>query len=1356
MTRIAVYLYAVMIGLICVHPLRAGASSQPMGYNVTTSTYTEITGGTVRASGSAIEGYSDAISLPFSFNWVGTAYSEVMIHGDGYVSFGDGGDMPSALPAGGALISAWYNSLSGTSNGEIRTQTLGDSPNRVFVIQWKGATRAPQGSSNDVYNFQIRLRETDGRAEIVYGTMTITAAVGAFIGARSSSGESLCLTANYHHSTWTAPSSTMNDESVALQGWGPPSGTTYIVGAATSADAAVISLSSPTTKFNANTTQTIRVIVRNHGVNPMDSVEIHWRLNGVTRTTVRYFASPRIEPGETFEVTLGTATFNAGSFNTLEAWTRYPNGVNDQYPGNDMLVAYMAPRASGTLNIALAPNPNIFPSFRDCIRYLVTAGISGNVTVNVFSGNYNEQILVHPVNNSLAGGTVTFKNAANNAPTITWSPSKYPSGLYGLYESDYSQVTLLEGASAVFNGLRFTLANGLDHGGHFYGYNLGPVTIQNCRFTGPNNYLTMAEPTYAINLSGGAFEVSDNTISNMPMGIYLNGNSGNQDKISGNTITNCYEAGIFTYSNNVQIHKNTITGASGASIFYGIGVSGAGSVTANTITGNVSAQATSFGLGIEAVSVYGGSSTPHGLLIANNMILVGASGTSLGLVCQSDAQTATTSVLHNTVNIVGTSGTNGTAAYLLGITPMQIVNNIFHNYGTGNDGGYATFIEDYSSEGFISSMDFNNHMTTGTLVGYYAGDITRNTSGHPLTNWRTATGRDQNSSSVAVVFMGETDLHLKEIQSQLFGSSSTISTVSVDIDDENRLKPYMGADELKPRVVILESPQSRYACLGESVTLICVASVTPGATVVYQWYKDGVKLNGQTSNSLTIGSIGYPASGVYTCRVEATDGTSTTIVETEAASILVVRPTSMVLHPESQPVGIGGSVTLEVEAEAIGAPSDFVPKYQWKKRVWNSSISAYVDTNVVDNGRITGSKSNRLVINPIIAADTMDMYVCEVVGYCGTVVSRPARLFIPMIAASTSTPIACEGGPVNIECNVIPESVPGSTVSYRWYKGLTPLTDKPGVTGSGTKALRITNATPADAGTYTCVVTYDAIDVTLTSNPVDVEFGTQPVVTTQPLGDTLCEGQTLTLGASATGGGLRYQWRKGTTTIPGATGAQYTIDAVTPASSGSYTLVITNDCGSVTTEIAEILVIETARVTEHPRDVARYDGDSFSMSVTATGTPELTYQWYRNDTAIAGADQSTYTVDSATAEDHGTYYCIVTNHCGSDTSFTARASITVGVSGDVVLNGYKFGTAIPNPAEAAVRCEYTIPSYGVVRFTLTNAIGQEVAVLMNEALDAGTYLLQFNASELQLSPGVYNITMTAGNVVAVQQVVIVR
>src|SRR5271168_443992 len=71
-------------------------------------------------------------------------------------------------------------------------------------------------------------------------------------------------------------------------------------------------------------------------------------------------------------------------------------------------------------------------------------------------------------------------------------------------------------------------------------------------------------------------------------------------------------------------------------------------------------------------------------------------------------------------------------------------------------------------------------------------------------------------------------------------------------------------------------------------------------------------------------------------------------------------------------------------------------------------------------------------------------------------------------------------------------------------------------------------------------------------------------------------------------------------------------------------------------------------------------GQTATFSVTATGTGPLTYQWYVNGVAIAGATSSTYTTPPTTVGQSGSVYTVVvSNSVGSATSNGATLTVQV-------------------------------------------------------------------------------------------------
>jgi len=563
----------------------------------------------------------------------------------------------------------------------------------------------------------------------------------------------------------------------------------------------------------------------------------------------------------------------------------------------------------------------------------------------------------------------------------------------------------------------------------------------------------------------------------------------------------------------------------------------------------------------------------------------------------------------------------------------------------------------------------------------------------------------------------------------------------------------------QPSISFVSHPTSGYVCFGTEYRLTCIANTPATARTVYQWFRDGAMLNGRTGNFLDLTISDYGSGGVYSCMVTATDTvtfTGTSSLMSDGASVMVVRESQITSHPASMPVSMGSTANLTVAVEVVGAPQNYVPSYQWMKRTWNNSTLSYNDTPINDNGRIYGSQSSILTITNVGAADTSGMYVCQVTGFCkGAVTTRAARLFAPSMLASNMTPKLCVGGTMSVSCATNIAALPEGNASYQWFKGSTRLVNGAGVTGATSSVLSIANATAKTAGDYHCVVSFGTRNLTFESNPVSVTVGSEPTIVRSPETITACEGQPAVLSTVATGSGLTFQWMKGSEVLKNETGSTFSRIA-TDDDAGFYTVVVTNECGVKTSRIAEIKVEPLPGIEGQPKDVAFTEGAPLSFSVLAKGRNIYNYQWFLNGVAIAGATEATYTVAGAKSADEGQYYCEVSNLCGSVKSRVATASAVMGVKDDVVAGGYVLSTAKPNPTADASVIGYTLPSASMVRVALSDITGREITTLVNENVAAGTHTVSFSAGSLNIGPGVYNVTLSAGTFVATQQVVVVK
>ena len=175
-----------------------------------------------------------------------------------------------------------------------------------------------------------------------------------------------------------------------------------------------------------------------------------------------------------------------------------------------------------------------------------------------------------------------------------------------------------------------------------------------------------------------------------------------------------------------------------------------------------------------------------------------------------------------------------------------------------------------------------------------------------------------------------------------------------------------------------------------------------------------------------------------------------------------------------------------------------------------------------------------------------------------------------------------------------------------------------------------------------------------------VPFGGPPVITFQPTNQTVTMGDTASFSVGASGAlPLSYQWSFNTTNLVGATNATLTLTNVQFAQAGNYAVQITNTYGSILSSNATLTVnpLVPPWIISQPTNQTVLAGDTTSFSVSAGGTPPLSYQWNFNGTNIAGATDAALTLTNVSLSQSGNYSVLVTNFGGSILS--SNATLTV-------------------------------------------------------------------------------------------------
>lgn len=178
--------------------------------------------------------------------------------------------------------------------------------------------------------------------------------------------------------------------------------------------------------------------------------------------------------------------------------------------------------------------------------------------------------------------------------------------------------------------------------------------------------------------------------------------------------------------------------------------------------------------------------------------------------------------------------------------------------------------------------------------------------------------------------------------------------------------------------------------------------------------------------------------------------------------------------------------------------------------------------------------------------------------------------------------------------------------------------------------------------------------------------GNVPVITTQPVNESVVAGAMVSFAVNATGTApLIYQWYQNGILMPGQTGSVLTLPNVQLSSAAAFYCIVSNAYGSAQSNTVTLTVgsgLTPVAITSQPSNVSSSIGSNVSFSVTATGSPTITYQWYKNGTLISGATSSTLALTNIQAGDIAGYYCVVSNSVNSIQSSTATlsAGITAG------------------------------------------------------------------------------------------------
>ncbi|PAW86517.1 MAG: hypothetical protein B9S33_07975 [Pedosphaera sp. Tous-C6FEB] len=232
-------------------------------------------------------------------------------------------------------------------------------------------------------------------------------------------------------------------------------------------------------------------------------------------------------------------------------------------------------------------------------------------------------------------------------------------------------------------------------------------------------------------------------------------------------------------------------------------------------------------------------------------------------------------------------------------------------------------------------------------------------------------------------------------------------------------------------------------------------------------------------------------------------------------------------------------------------------------------------------------------------------------------------------------------------------------LAYQWRFG------GANIPGANSPALTLNNVVPSQAGLYSVVISNTG--GTATSANATLTVLTPPAITPGPNGGgpdghpqslTVVQGQNATFSVNATGTApLTYQWRFGGVNIPGATSTSLPLTNVQASQAGLYSVVISNAGGSTISSNATLTVLLPPTIIVPPVSQILTQGSTLNLSVTATGSPTLTYQWRFNGANFPGATAPFLSLFNVQESAQGDYTVVVSNPYGSVTSVVAVVTV---------------------------------------------------------------------------------------------------
>jgi hypothetical protein len=252
---------------------------------------------------------------------------------------------------------------------------------------------------------------------------------------------------------------------------------------------------------------------------------------------------------------------------------------------------------------------------------------------------------------------------------------------------------------------------------------------------------------------------------------------------------------------------------------------------------------------------------------------------------------------------------------------------------------------------------------------------------------------------------------------------------------------------------------------------------------------------------------------------------------------------------------------------------------------------------------------------------------------------------------------------------------------------------------------------------------------------------------------TLSAGQPLELKVTATGSGpVTFQWSKDGALLAGGTGSALNLTALRLSDAGTYTVKATNASGSTVRSVV-VRVVEPPALRTPLSNQTVSIGDAVSFLADVSGTPPLTFQWFKNGLPLPGATAAMLRIPVVGPGDLASYRVVVTGPAGTlasdSVSLLLRVPVTINLQPASQNANTGANVQLKVGASGSAPISYQWRRAGV---PIPGATAAELPLAALQIKDAGLYdvIVSNSAGSLQSAPAILTVAGVTGSLISTQ------